>query len=152
MVDKIKLPRIPRKKLTTKPTTPLVTEKAIVYIDPNCNKNLADMYCEKLDLPLMKYLFDDSQTETSASFNNYYNEVGCKSITKYYQCLQLNFRIKCSQTMAKTFLKMETINGKCLNSNLNNKIFLKKNNSNKLTFSSNNLALLNGLLILSFYF
>ena len=100
------------------------------------------MYCEKLDPPLMQYLFDDTQTEMASSFNNYYNEIGCKSITKYYQCLQLNFRIKCSQTLAKTFLKMETLNGRCLNINLNNKIFVKKNNSEKLTFASNNLALL----------
>ncbi len=136
------MPRIPRKKLTTQPTTSLVTEKAIVYIDPNCNKNLPNMFCEKLDPPLMNYLFDDSQTEMASIFNNYYNEIGCKSLTKYYQCLQINFKIKCMQTLAKTFYKMETINGRCLNVNLNNKVYLKKNSSNKLTHVSSNLFFL----------
>ena len=45
LVDKIKLPRIPRKKWTgtTPGTTILYTEKAIIYIDPNCHRNLADV-------------------------------------------------------------------------------------------------------------
>jgi hypothetical protein len=114
-----------------------------IYIDPNCSKNLADKYCEKLDAPIMKYLFDDSQIELP--INKYGNEKGCKLINKYYQCLQLNFRIKCSQTLSKTLAKIETINGKCVNSNSNNKVFLSKNNSEKKVYS--NIVFLNAVCI-----
>ena len=126
LVDKIKLPRIPRKKKptdTTKTTTnsnqQMETEKAIVYIDPNCHKNLVDMYCERLDFNpnLAKYFYNNTLDETWAISMKLFaplNDANCKKLSKHSQCLQTNFRSKCEQSMALAFIKVDKIMQNCL--------------------------------------
>ena len=114
-MDRIKLPRIPRKKWTgtTLEMTTLWTGKEIVYIDPNCNRNLADMYCERLDAKLMSYFYNDSHDESSIQLSTYLGELNCQRSIKYGQCLQKNFRLKCQTTFSQTFSKVERLNGRC---------------------------------------
>ena len=109
------MPRIPRKKPTSPKTTTkeLATEKAIVYIDPNCHRNLADMYCERLESQLMKYLFNDSLDESSIKLSSYVDELSCKKSIKYGQCLQHNFLIRCPKTLKQTFYKIDRVNAQC---------------------------------------
>lgn len=125
LVDKIKLPREPRKKKPTEgpktspqPTT-LLTEKAIVYIDPNCHKNLVDMYCERLESNFIKYLYNNSIDEGSLLavklFQTGLNEATCKKLIKHNQCLVGSFRMRCEQSMGQAFLKVDRLLQQCMN-------------------------------------
>jgi hypothetical protein len=123
------LPRIPRKKLTTTTTEATVTEEEPVYIDPNCNRNLVNMYCEKMDYPLMKYLFGENKNLSLISVHLYSDEFYCNSVYKYSQCFDTNFRIRCQETFQETFNKLRRITETC-KSNLNSKAKRKEQNKN----------------------
>ena len=122
--DKIKLPRIPRKKPTTttakstKPemTEPEIAEPEIRYIDPNCHQNLAQASCEAIDSPLIKYIYDDLLDESylkQARVSLDYLPT-CQSILKYKKCIDLNFYIKCQKTFAHVFEKLDHLSKKCV--------------------------------------
>lgn len=106
--DKIKLPRLPRKKPPT--TKKIITEQIIEYnteyIDPNCNRNLIDKYCDTQEPLLDKYLFENSEMFVE-EFNI------CKKINKFNQCLQKNFRINCYEALFDVFKKIEKSVFKC---------------------------------------
>lgn len=97
------------------------TERAIVYIDPNCHKNLVDMYCERLDNPaLVKYLYNNTLDESwsvsmklAASFSSPTSDTACKKLNKHNQCLQTQFRPKCEHTMALAFIKIDKFVQQC---------------------------------------
>ena len=118
------MPRIPRKKKPTEaPKTStsiplMLTERAIVYIDPNCHKNLVDMYCERLENPaLTKYLYNNTLDESwSVSMKlgaTLSSDSACKKLNKHNQCLQSTFRAKCEQTMALAFIKIDKFVQQC---------------------------------------
>lgn len=109
MSDKIKLPRLPRKKATTTEktkTTEEITEQT-VYVDPNCHRNLIDKYCDKLDVGIGRFLFDDETEASVEDFNN------CKKMAKFNQCFQMNFRRNCFATMYGTFTRLERLISQC---------------------------------------
>ena len=90
------------------------------------------MYCERLDPNLMSYFFNNSQDDASIKLNVFLNEPMCQRTLKYAQCLEKNFRLKCSQTFIQTFNKVERFNGRCsfeakpkLRSNHNGAVNLK---------------------------
>lgn len=130
MSDKIKLPRIPRKKWTTteepvesttkeiESQTPMSSSEETRYLDPNCNQNLASRSCASLDFHMNKYLFKDSLTEsflnkTGVSFDNL---ATCQAVIKYKKCMDLNFYIKCQKTFQTLFEKLDRSTSICMNS------------------------------------
>ncbi len=124
MNDKIKLPRIPRKKPTT--TTEktsrttreedLITEPEIRYIDPNCHQNLAHQSCERIDSPLIRYIYDDMIEESFLNKSRVTLDhlKTCQSILKYKECIDLNFYIKCQKTFAGVFEKLDLLSKRCI--------------------------------------
>ena len=113
MIDKIKLPRIPRKKLTT--TTVFVPkEKDQIFIDANCNRKVIDNNCEKLDAGIMKYMFNDNSYNDSVVV---VNDANCKQYLRYNSCMQTNFRVRCQQTLKQVFYKLDKITTNCNNVN-----------------------------------
>lgn len=71
------------------------------------------MYCERLDISLMKYLYNNSLDETTIKVATFLNDANCKKITKHNQCLQTNFRVKCEQAMFQSFIKMDKLLQQC---------------------------------------
>lgn len=99
---------MPRKKPTTtkQSTTELITEQITEYIDPDCNRNLIDKYCERQEPALDRYLFENSEIIVE-DFNL------CKKITKFSQCIQKNFRKNCYESLSDLFGKIEKSVFKC---------------------------------------
>lgn len=129
IVDKIKLPRIPRKKLTTtkRTTHKHKTEVTTKYIDPSCNRNLIDMNCESLDKLTMRYLFDDNDL----SENHYYlfelSDLTCRNRIQFYTCMQKNFYVRCQRTYRNTFAKLNKLNANCVQYQTKQKMSMKSN-------------------------
>ena len=147
LVDKIKLPRIPRKKMTTTSTAAPYEEETIRYIDPNCNLNLVNMYCEKLDKQKMNYLFDNTSYDDSKVP---INAVDCNFYIKFSTCMQTNFRLKCQQTFQQTFFKLDKMTSNCVVSlNIQQKTNTnhKKSSNNVSASKSSNFKLSSILLI-----
>jgi hypothetical protein len=87
------------------------------------------MYCEKMDYPLMKYLFGENKNLSLISVHLYSDEFYCNSVQKYSQCFDTNFRIRCQETFQETFNKLRRITETC-KSNLNSKAKRKEQHKN----------------------
>ena len=118
--DKIKLPRIPRKKPTTTSKTTrahfMHSEKEIIYVDPECNQNIANTYCQALDYTMNKFLFDESLSERYLNISGVsIDHLGiCQAVIKYKECMEINFYIKCQKTFADTFIKLDRAANTCM--------------------------------------
>jgi hypothetical protein len=129
IIDKIKLPRIPRKKLTTKKhvTRKHTTESTTKYIDPNCNRNLIDMNCESLDKLTMRYLFDDNDLNDNHYYLYELNDLTCRNRVQFHTCMQKNFYVRCQRTYRNTFAKLNKLNANCIQYQTRQKMYLKSN-------------------------
>jgi hypothetical protein len=127
--DKIKLPRVQRRKPTTTTTTSTITTPVTVsitekQIDPNCNDLVAHSYCPPLDNELNHYVFDDSLDEHFLN-NSEAAATGklppldhlgvCKAVVKYKRCMDANFYIRCQRTFHQVFVKLDQMTSMCLN-------------------------------------
>lgn len=152
MIDKIKLPRIPRKKLSTT-TLYLAKEEAQNYIDANCNRKVVDLNCEKLDSSVMKYLYNDNSYNDSVVI---VNDANCKIYLKYNSCMQQNFRVRCQQTLKQVFYKLDKMTSNCASNNLVNRYKTNHrsvlNNSNILIIKYKNIFIYTLILNLFFNF
>lgn len=94
----------------------------------------------------MRYLFNNSISEPPPIV--YTDEVVCKKISKYAQCIQVNFKIRCQQTLGQTFNKLERLNGPCLQ-NTKNKFIRVMNSATNTT--NNNLFTIIIIALIYFY-